>query len=119
MIVAIFYEHSLFQIISLNLLEWLFIGVTLKTKPFDTVYSTINFIVVEILISIVFFCCLIIKAYDYNHVLKIEERVNLGWAVIYCNFTFRLWVLILGFGKIILESIADIMENKKNKHKNK
>ena len=113
MIVSIFYEYSLFQIISMNLIEWIFIITTLINKPFNSMYSTINFIFNEIFIVMIFLCCLIIRAYDDKNILNYEGRINLGWTMIYCNFSFRLWILLTTIGKIVFEAINDINQKKK------
>lgn len=114
LIVSVFYDYPFFQIILINIIEWIYFVMTLIKKPFQSTYSTINFIVIEILISIIFLSCLIIQAYDYNNVTNIEERVNLGWTVIYTNFSFRLWLLLMTLFKVGTEVITNFMKERKS-----
>ena len=112
LIVACFYESPLFQIIIMNLIEWIYVIFTLKKSPFQTWHSLISFIGNEILLMIILFCCLIIELSDQTGQRNYVRKEELGWTIIYSNFTFRFWVCLISFWKILEVAYEDMKKKK-------
>ena len=103
--VVFLHPHGFLQILLINIFHWLYLLTTLYIRPFNPFFSKINFGVTEIFMSLALLSCLAIGIYDYNNFEKIEERIQLGRVVPFCNLGLLYWVFITVVYKLICKLI--------------
>ena len=61
---------------------------------------------------VIFLSCLIIELSDQTNQRNYQRKETLGWTIIYTNFTFRFWILLLSFGKVLEIAFEEIKRKK-------
>jgi len=98
--------NSFTQILIINLIQCSYLLFAFRTSPFKFGFSVLNFIVCELILTSILLEFLLIGIYDLQNLERIDDRIKIGWAIIYTNFIFKVLVFALLIGK----QIADVCE---------
>ena len=103
------------QILIVNLIQWSYLFFAFMTSPFKSGFSVLNFSICELILTSILFEFFLIGIYDIQNIKMIDDRIKIGWAIIYSNFCFKLIVLALLIGKTIFDACKDCKEKRKKK----
>lgn len=115
--VVIFIDYPFFVIFSINLLNIGFIIYTIISRPFTTVYSYIVSIVNELITESALFSGLMIAIYDKIGLYNSEERLKMGWVILFANTCLLYWIIFTGITRPIFQAIYLYYRKKKDLNK--
>ena len=93
MVIILIYPECFLQIKVINIIQIAFLFVTLLIRPFNSKKQTMNFVVNEGLLTIVFISCLILAVYDDKEYYGKEERQKLGKIILVCHLSLFFWLV--------------------------
>lgn len=110
---AFLYNYPLAQILVLNAVNLMFLLYTVFSNAFTSKFSYVVCCVNEIIGQIAFSSALVIAFYDYNNNFDYNDRMKLGWTIIWCNLILLYWVLTSGVTKPIFLAIHQKWQKKR------
>jgi len=109
---VVLHFYPLIQIISINVLNLIFVGYSIFSKPFMHSYCFIVCAVDELITEVAFFSAFLIALYDYLEIEEYESRIDLGWAIILANLILLYWVLSTGLLKPIVFAMIEFRKKR-------
>ena len=95
-IAVMLYQYPLIQISSMNVVNLCFVFYTIFAKPFTTIYSLVVCSINELITETALFSALIIAIFDYIGNEDYQQRMQLGWIIIFANLILLYWVMATG-----------------------
>jgi len=89
-------QYPLIQIITLNVLNLSFVFYTIFARPFTHIYSMVVCSINELITETAMFSALIIGIFDHIGNDDVQQRMLLGWIIIFANLILLYWVMATG-----------------------
>ena len=111
------YQYPLIQIITLNVLNISFVFYTIFARPFTTIYSLVVCSINELITETAMFSALIIGIFDHIGNDDYQQRMLLGWIIIFANLILLYWVMATGIFRPIAFGIYHAWQKRNNLNK--
>ena len=97
----------------MNAINLFFVSYTIVCRPFTTLYSYIVCCVNELITEVALFSGMVIGVYDFVGNQDFEQRLKLGWIIIFANLILLYWVIATGVLRLVGTGIYNYWQKRK------
>ena len=95
----------------------MFVGYTLFSNPFNSLYTYGVCVVNELITEAALFSAMMLGFQDYMNNDDYEPRMNYGWVIIMASLVLFYWVLATGVLKPVFYAIYEFWKKRKEMRK--
>lgn len=106
-LVVLLWQYPLVSIVSINLINMLFLLYTIFGKPFVSKFYYFVSIINELITITAFLAAMLIAIFDVINDKNYEKRLMLGWFIVYANNVLLFWVIFTGISRPIYDGIRN------------